>query len=609
MSFKDVQLITDLTGGLNSKQRPTKIQDNQLVSMVGFDFDANSLRRAKGYTLFGTENDSSLTGKTLYKHESFTGEDMLVKTIGTVVKYYDTVDDEWYHAGLATFTANKKWTFTTFNGYLSGNNGVDSWVFWNTYAISTLASEITTGSTTIDLATGTGNVRFPSSGTVMIQGDEIAFSGRTGDQLTGVTGIATTHPAGSTVVLALDASTYSSLEVAKEGKHTSAVYKNRRFYISGVNSRMIRFSKLADNTNPETDMMNFTVAGTGSGDAGFNFAPDEMVSMTEYTNSNEDSVLAVTCKNGKVYAFIVTDDGSTTTSTFKTIKTMSTFPINSSLITIADNDIAFVDQLGHCRTLSYGDVNNPLQVQTISFLIEPSLEATNWDEGCIQHHNRKLYLGGASLEGGTNDIYYYFDANYQAWGAYGHWDAVDFAEYNSELYGLSTITGNVFKLNNTLSVYSDSVDDNYEGDYNSEAVTKEYHFGQPHKYKQSLLLRMDGFITSNAPVYLDMFLDGGLYGTWLIDGNNTEIQGSIPNVAVGNVIFGQGVFGGGLPGGSVRKEFVAQLALPTLKNFLKVQFRLRMSGKNIDFEMTNLSIWAKEMGKELWLKEKIIIQS
>jgi len=609
MSFKDVLLITDLTGGINSKQRATKIQDKQLVSMTGFDFDANSLRRAKGYTKLGTEDDSTLTGKTLYKHESFTGADMLIKTIGTFIKYYDTVDNEWYKATLSTFTTGKKWTFTTFNGYLSGNNGTDNWVFWNTYAISTLASEITVASTTIDLATGTGDLRFPSSGTVIIQGDEIAFSGRTADQLTGVTGVSATHPAGKTVVLVLDASTYSSLEKAKEGKHTSAIYKNRRFYISGVNPRKILFSKLADNTNPETDMMNFAVAGSGAGDAGFNFAPDEMVSMTEYTNSNEDSVLAVTCKNGKIYAFSVTDDTSTTTSTFKTIKTMSSFPINSSMVAIAENDLSFVDQFGHCRTLSYGDVNNPLQVQTISFFIEPSLEATYWDDGCIQYHNRKLYIGGASLENGTNDIYYYHDANYQAWGAYAHWDVIDLAEYNAELYGLSAVTGDVFKLNNSYAVYSDSADDNYEGDYSSEAVTKEYTFEQPHKYKQALLLRMDGFITSNAPVYLDLFIDGGLFGTWLIDGNNTEILGTIPNVAVGTIVFGQGVFGGGIPSGTTRKEFVAELALPELKNFLKCQLRLRMSGRNIDFEMTNLSIWAKEMGNELWLKNKIIIQS
>ncbi len=607
MTFKDVLVIQDLTGGINSKQRATKIQDNQLVSIENFDFDANSLRRAKGYTKLGTEDDSDLTGKTLYKHEILSGIDVLVKTIGTFIKYYDTVDDEWYKLTLDTFTTGKRWAFASFNGYLYGNNGTDNWIFWNGSARSTLASEITIGATTIDLATGEG-ARVPTSGTIMIQGDEITYSGKSTDQLTGVSGVGATHAAGSTVILELDASTYSGLEKAKEGKYTIAFHSNRLYYISASNPRKVLHSKLADNTNPETDLINFTVAGSGAGDAGFGFAPDELVNLKQYINGNNSSILATFCKNGNVYAFTVTDGASTTVNVFVPARTMNSYPINSSMVTVAENDLAIVDQFGHCRTLGYGDVNTPLTVKTISQLIEPSLEVTNWDDGCEIYHNRKLYLGGATLEAGTNDIYYYHDSNYTAWGAYTHWDVVDFAEYNAELYGLSAVTGNVFKLNDGYSVYSDSVDDNYEGDYASEAVSKEYHFEQPHKYKQALLLRMDGFITSNAEVNFDIFLDGALFCTFLIDGNDTDILSTIPNVAVGTIVFGQGVFGGGLPGGTTRKEFYVQFALPTLKNFLKAQFRLRMSGRNVDFEMTNLTMFAKELGKELWLNERILTQ-
>lgn len=606
--FKDVLLISDLTGGINSKQRATKIADNQMVSIVGFDFDANSLRRAKGYTKFGTEDDSTLTGKTLYKHEILSGTDVLLKTIGTFIKYYDTVDDEWYKITDSTFTADLKWSFASFNGYLYGNNGTDSWVYWNGSARSTLSLDLAIGGATITLATGQG-ARFPNApGTVMIQGEAVAYTAVVGDTLTGCSGSAVIHTTGSTVVLKLDSTTYSALEKIKEGKNNLAFHTNRLYYISATNPRKILHSKLADNTNPETDLINFTVAGSGAGDAGFGYAPDELVGIKEYINGNSSSIAATFCKNGVVYAFAVTDGASTTTNVFVPTRTMNSYPISSNMITVDENDLAIVDQLGHCRTLGYGDVNTPLTVKSISQLIEPSLEATYWDEGCVWYHNRKLWLGGATIDGGTNDIYYYHDGNYNAWGAYGHWDAVDFAEYNAEMYCFSAVTGNVFKLHDGYSVYVDDVADNYEADYYSEAVTKEYHFEQPHKFKQALQLRMDGFITSNCETYLDMYLDGGLFGTWLIDGDDTDILGSIPNVAVGTIVFGQGVFGGGLPGGTIRKEFYAQLTFPTIQNFLKVQFRLRISGRNIDFDMTNLSIWAKELGKELWTKG-IIIQS
>lgn len=606
--FKDVLVISDLTGGVNSKQRPTKILDNQLVSILGFDFDANSLRRAKGYTKVGTESDNTLTGKTLYTHQILSGTDVLIKTIGTYIKYLDTVDNTWYKLTDATFTANKKWSFESFNGYLYGNNGTDNWVFWNGSARSTLTSNILVGAITIDLASGEG-ARFPTSGSIMIQDDVITYSGKSSDQLTGVAGVNSNHSAGSTVILKLDSTTYSALEKVQEGKNNIAFHSNRLYYISATNPRKIVHSKLADNVNPETDLINFTVAGSGAGDAGYNFAPDELVCLKQYINGNNSSILAVPCKNGKVYAFAVTDGASTTTSVFIPARTMNSYPINSNMITVAENDLAIVDQFGHCRTLGYGDVNTPLTVKTISQFIEPSLEGTDFDDGCIWYHNRKLWVGGASTVGGTNDIYYYHDANYTAWGAYGHWDAIDFADYNAEMHCLSAVTGDVFKLHDGYSVYVNDADENYEGDYYSEAVSKEYTFEQPHKYKQALQFRADGFISSNATTYLDIYFDGALYSTYLISGNNTNIIGSLPNVAVGTIVFGQGVFGGGLPGGSTRKEFVCQLSLPAIKNFLKVQFRLRMSGKNVDFEMTNLTIFAKELGKELWLNNKIITSS
>jgi hypothetical protein len=203
--FQQKLTIRDLTGGVNSKQRADKILDNQLVSISGYDFDANTLRSTKGYTKLGTEVDVSIIGKTLYKHEILTGTDVLIKTIGTYVKFYDEVDEQWYKITDATFTANLRWAFTSFNGYLYGNNGTDSWIFWNGGARSTLASQILAGATTIDLATGHG-ARFSATGDIMIQDEKISYTGVTGDQLTGVTGVLTNHDAGSTVIQKLNSS-------------------------------------------------------------------------------------------------------------------------------------------------------------------------------------------------------------------------------------------------------------------------------------------------------------------------------------------------------------------------------------------------------------------
>jgi len=538
----------------------------------------------------------------LYTHKRATGVNILTKTIGTKIKFLDTVDDTWYLLTDATFTTALRWTLSSAYGYLYGNNGTDNWIFWNANANTTLTSAVALADVTIDVVT-TANLA--ASGDIMIQDDKISYTGKTATQLTGVTGITATHANGSTVIQKLDSTTYSALDQAR----IIAFHQNRNYMIDADNPTIMRFSKLADNTNPETDIVNFTITGSGTGDAGFAYAPDEMVTMKEYVNGNNSTVLMVMCKNGIAYAFTVTDGSSTTTSVFVPARTMNSYPTAKQAMVIAENDLAITDQLGHIRTLAYGDVNTPVQVRTISQKIEPSLEATYFDEICMIFHNRNLYTGGATIDGGINDIYYFNDANYSAWGAYGHWDAIDFAEYNSDLCALSQVSGYVWKLNNGYSVYVDDSTENNEGDYNSEAVTGERDWKEPFLYKELLKLRLSGFITSNAEVYLDIYLDGGLYSTFLISGNNTRILGALPNVAVGTIVFGQGVFGGGSLGGSVRKEFIAQMQFNETKLFLRAQFRFRMSGKNVDFEMNDLAAFVKAQGQDFWLTDKILTSS
>lgn len=599
--FKPSLEIRKLTGGINTKKRADKIGDDQQVSILGFDFDADTLRRSKGFTKLGTEYDTTLTGKTIYNHSILTGTEVLVKNIGTFLKYYDTQDDSWYKLTLSTFTANLRWSFASFNGYLYGNNGTDNWIFWNGGARSSLLNAIVAGAVTIDLQVGHG-ARFAASGSIMIQDDTIAYTGVAGDQLTGVTGVDVDHNASATVIQALDASTYSAVEKARD----IAFYKNRLFFISATNPKKIVHSKLADNTNPETDIINFAVGG-GSGDGGFGFAPDAMVALEVFVKNETTSVLAVFCEDGIVYNYVVTDGTATTTNVLVPTRTMNSFPKQPWLTCVAENDLAFIDQFGHIRTLSYGDINTPLNVKTISNDIEPSLEATDFDDGFIKYFKRKLRAGGSSITDGINDIFYYHDGTYNSWGAYEHWDCVDVVEYNNTLVGLSQITGNVWTLDDSYAVYLDDAAENNEGTYYSEALSKEFDLGKPLLYKSGLKIRAAGFISSNCPAYLDVFTDGTLLNTFTISGDNTNILSSVPNVAVGTIVFGTGVFGGGLPGGTTRKEFLAQMQFNIIRNFIKIQFRLRIDEKLVDFELSDLIAWCKDESLELWLPQRVLL--
>ncbi len=596
MKFEPVYAIRDLTGGLNTKQRANKIAGNQLQSNISMDFTANSLRRAKGYTLFGTESNDDLLGKTLYTHSILAGQKVLIKSIGTFLKFYDRVDGAWYKLTTATFTAGLRWSFDKFNGYLYGQNGTDNWVFWQGSTMTTIVGNITAATTIITLPSGK-TALYPNAGTIMIQDEAITYTGKAGDTLTGCT-VAGNHPDGSTVILSLDSSTYSSLAQANQ----IAFFRNRMYLIDTDTPTIIRHSKLADNTNPETDLVNFTISGGTAGDAGFGIAPDQIIAIKSLINGNNSSVLAAFCKDGNVYAFTVSDGASTTTNVFVPMRTMTTYPTNARMVTVVENDLLMADQLGHIRTLGYGDVNTPLRVETISQQIEPTLEALNFSNGAMIYEKRKKYILGMTPDGNVNDLTLYHDSNYNSWGAYGHWDCVDLAEYDGALYGLSSITGNVWKLNSGYDANGDT--------YYSEAVTKDLEFGAPMVYKEVLKVRLSGLITSNCPAYLDFFLDNSEDPiSFLISGDNTRILGLEPNVAVGTVVFGSGVFGGGLPDGISIKEFFAQLQFTALRPFLKLSVRIRIDSSNVDFEVNDMVFWAKIQNENLWLKDKVLTPS
>lgn len=596
MKFEPLFIMRDLTGGMNTKQRANKIADNQLQSIKSMDMNANSLRRAPGYTLLGTESDDELLGKTLYAHSILAGQKVLVKSIGTFLKFLDRVDNAWYKLTDDTFTEGLKWSFDKFNGYLYGNNGTDDWIFWQGSTMTTIVGDITAATVTITLPTGK-TALYPNSGTIMIQDEPITYTGKAGDTLTGCT-VTQNHPSGSTVILRLDSSTYSTVAKADQ----IAFFRNRMYLIDDATPTIIRHSKLADNTNPETDLLNFAIAGGTAGDAGFGIAPDQIIAIKSLINGNNSSVLAAFCKDGNVYAFVVSDGTATTTNSFVPMRTMTTYPTNKRMVTVVENDLMMADQFGHIRTLGYGDVNTPLQVQTISQLIEPSLEAMNFDDGAMIYHKRKKYIIGKTPDGEVNDLTFYHDSNYSAWGSYGHWDCIDLAEYDGMLCGLSSITGNVWRLNNGYEANEQS--------YYSEAVIKELEFGAPLVYKETLKLRMSGLITTNCLTYLDIFTDNNEQPiTFKINGDNVNIIGPNPNVAVGTVVFGSGVFGGGLPNGVNRREFFAQLQFNTLTPFLKLSARIRMDGQNIDFEMNDLLFWVKVKNENQWLSAKVLTPS
>lgn len=145
--------------GMASAINPLLIEDGQAQLLLNYDTrKIGAWSKRKGYRLFGQQ---------LVSEKPILGMAQFTDSAGTQTRQVVTIDD---------------------------SSSTNSDIFYT--ATSTLDGAITTSTTTITVVDGTV---FATSGKIEIDGDEITYTGKTGNDLTGVTGIAEAHLNGATV--------------------------------------------------------------------------------------------------------------------------------------------------------------------------------------------------------------------------------------------------------------------------------------------------------------------------------------------------------------------------------------------------------------------------
>lgn len=596
MPFRPVRAYRDHSGGAKTDDYPNKLTPNFSPNPRGVDFFGTSIKRALGFEDFGTEPDSTDVGKTLFNHRILSDIEVLVKTIGTKVKFYDAVTGTFYPISSSTFTNLKRWWFATFNGYLYGGNGTDNFVRWRASAWSTLNGAISSGATTIDLATGEG-ARFPNSGSGLIEGDTFSWTGRSTDQLTGVSGVGSNHASGSRVIMEMDSSTYSSNPKGSVG----LFFRNRIFVRDDANRNFWYFSKLADNTNPEDDLANFTIAGSGSGDAGFIILPAPIIGAKVFITGGNEPVQVVFCADGISYSITVSDAGGATVGAAVPFKVLGNDLASAEMIAVTENDLVVIDNKGNMRGLGYGEQSTTLKTIRLSDNIYPSMETFNFDDGVLRYFNRTVYAIGKQNDSATNNLTVVKETNPDSFGFYDHWLVNDLCEFQNELYGLSAINGKVYKMNTGYNADG--------GVYTTSFPYLQDDFGAPLVLKQLNMIRIFGYITTNGELQFKLFLDETETPfTFTISGSNTDIVTSLPNVAVGTVVFGQGVLGGALPGSVQRRSFRATLLVRDIPYFYLAQLLVTNTQKDVDFAVNECLLFADVAAEELDFTDKYLQQ-
>jgi hypothetical protein len=596
MAFEPFEILQTFDGGLNTKDFPENLRSNESPYLRNIDFRARTVRKASGYTLFGTDSSTDV-GFFLYNHRVIVDSDeVLVKTTGTQLKFYDDITSTWHLLTSDTFTAGLRWWGASFNGYFYGCNGTDSFVRWRN-SWSTLNGAVLAGATTIDLAAGTG-ARFANSGSGLIESDTFAWTGRTTDQLTGVTGLTSNHVDGSRVIVAADATTYTANPRGSIG----AFFQNRIFTRDDTRPNFVYHTVLADNTNPQDDLANFTIAGSGAGDAGFFIFPADVLGLKLYVTGTNQPILVAACSDGILYSMAVTDTGGATVQTYTAIKVIGGDLVARNMMITTENDLVLVDSFNTIRSLSYDGQNTPLNSTRISDKIEPTMTEADFRDGYMEYFNRRIFIIGKTNDAAQNNYTIFKDTNPDAFGVYDHWQLNAIAEHNNAFYGISSLTSDVYRLFNGLNANGDVISSVYS--------TKQINFDVPMCLKVSDMMYISGFITSNCNIIVRIFFDEqGEAFSFTINGDNSGIVDGIGNTAIGTVVFGQGVFGGGLPDGVEKKRFFANLVFPARPYFQTMSIQIENTESDVDFELDSIKVFVEKSDDKLTYPQKILAQS
>lgn len=588
MAFQPVVKIQSLQGGVRTDDFFDNLTEVESPEIIGMDIEKTKPVKTPGFVEFGTDDSTEVYSRA-FNHRILSNIEVLTK-FGIRAKFYDTITEKYLlFSTKEDFDADAGWWFATFNSYLFCGNEVDGFFRWKAGAWSTLTNPVTAASTTIDLATGEG-ARFDLSGTGLIEGDSFTWSGKSGDQLTGVSGLSASHTAGNRVITAMDVTTYSSNPKAKIG----VFFANRLFLVDAENPNTIKFSVLADNTVPHDDLTDFSTS-SGAGAAGFLILPAPVLGLQVFYNAGNNPVLIALAADGNSYSINVTDSGSTTVPTNPLFKPFNADLLGERLITITENSFVFVDNNNNLRSASYGEQNTVLNTIRISDGIQPSLDTYDISGGFMKYIDRRLFIHCKRTSGAsTNNYTVVKDTHPDAYTFYDHWAFNDIVEWQNDYYGISAQTSQTFKL---------FTGDDANGDtYYCKMSISGLGFGENMILKTMKKIRHFGYMTVNATIYLRVYYDTDTEPAYVfeIKGDNQEITDTISGVSMGTVTLGGGVFGGGSSNSSEKfTAFKADLNLPPDRYFYTARIEIVNDEAGVSYKFDKLLLFAEMQDDEL----------
>lgn len=496
---------TKVSDGANPQGQNTSINEGDRVSI-----------RNKGLQILPSSATASTTEqaiKSLHTFRKRSGENILIRTRGTIMEYFEESNDEWitFRTGL---TSGKIFDFADYNintdlkSLTYFGNAFDDAARWNG-AHSPLATAIASGDSTITVDDSTS---FDSTGSVFYCGNSVAYSAVDDD-----TGIFTLS-ASTTATCALDKGiTQAVTEYSAHPKGNIYLAANNRLFIAGISStsQAVYFSAYGD----ATDFVgaSLVVDGTDASPGIFNIG----VGGGAVTGLALDENSIYIFKRSNIWKASLTDTVYTLTE-LKAYddKSQSFGAISDRGLFSSGNAIFFATGDNQLMNLARVEGIDYPQTTPISKIIQKTVNDLNLDElvGATFRNEAYFALKSNTTVGQNNSVFIYDVKD-------GHWDSPivgwnvsDFAIYNNgtteDLYIADSISPNVFK------VIDSAIDDVY--DVKANWRSKQFDFDTPQSLKQMTNIFVEGYITPNTDLTISLLLDEEGYAQVF----TTEFKGS-----------------------------------------------------------------------------------
>lgn len=497
--------------GMVTVEEADKISDEACTYAQNIDLSsAGAIGPRLGKTLFGTETTG--VGEIL-------GAAVAVRRDGTQIplRVRDTIL-EWYHATSLSWntlvtglTDNVQYSFanyvtSTYDRIYIGN-GVDTTISWNT-ATTQLTSAVVAADATINVTSTTG---FAASGSIIIAGDTISYSGKTSTTFTGASG-ALDHV--TALGVAQVTSTVSAIE-----KGTIMMVKDWRLSIAGTPTKepVMTLSK----ANSPEDFTESSPRVVGDGD--IEDFPEGGGGITSLAERDKWWIIF---KKNTIRVFSL--DISTAASgdlEIPTTKAVVTAPnigaVNHYGTTGADNDIFYVSPTGGVRSLSQvldsTGVVSSIKVNDITDVIRPTLVDYDFTKAASVFFDKKVLVSCKSSSDLTfNDTVVVYDLRTKGIVLYKGWSVACWFIYNNDLYFGSMSDPNTYKA---FDSYSD-----YEGATTETPIdvvwrSKRFNFGHFSKEKEVDLIYVEGLIATGTDIDVTIRYDE--------DGSRASIEKTI----------------------------------------------------------------------------------